>query len=147
DNAKLRGLMMLLLRKALATTLGCRARPESCLAERRRFRELLARGGDIGALALEKILDRAPQRGIGDVVRGIGRGRQVAARDLVLALGAGLDAAKFVLDGVLDRLVVAQLEMQERMVLDRAPVAAEQRVGADEIDGAGDEAAVALGHH
>ena len=32
-------------------------------------------------------------------------------------------------------------------MLDRAPVAAEQRVGADEIDGAGDPAAVALGHH
>src|SRR5262245_5045570 len=147
DNAKRRGLMMLLLRKVCATTLRCRARPGSFLAERCRLRELLARGGDIGALALEKILDCAPQGGIDDVVRGIGRDRQVAARDLVLALGAGLDAAKLVLDGVLDRLVIAQLEMQERMVLDRAPMAAEQRVGADEINGAGDEAAVALGHH
>ena len=46
----------------------------------------------------------------------------------MLALGAGLDAGELVLDGVLDGLVVAELEMQERVVLDRAPVAAEQRI-------------------
>ena len=32
-------------------------------------------------------------------------------------------------------------------MLDRAPVAAEQRIGADEIDRAGDPAAGPLGHH
>ncbi len=37
--------------------------------------------------------------------------------------------------------------MQERVLLDAAPVAAEQRVRADEVDRAGDVAAVALGHH
>src|SRR3979409_2291081 len=87
------------------------------LAEWRRFRQLLARRRHIGALALEEILDRAPQPGIDDVVRGIGGGRQVAARDLVLALGAGLDPAELVLDGVLDRLVIAELEMQKRVLL------------------------------
>ena len=65
----------------------------------------------------------------------------------MLPLGSGLDAGKLVLDGVLDGLIIAELEMQERVVLDRAPVPAEQRVGADEIDGAGDPAAIALGHH
>ena len=49
-------------------------------------------------------------------MRRIGGDRQIAARELVLALGAGLDAGELVLDGVLDRLVVAELEMQERMV-------------------------------
>src|SRR5690606_12479250 len=39
-----------------------------------------------------------------------------------------------------------ELEMQEGMVFDRAPVAAEQGVGSDEIDGAGDPAAGPLGH-
>ena len=90
--------------------------------------ELVAGGRHIGALALEIVGDRAAQAGIGDVVRRIGGGRQVAARDLVLALRAGLDARELVRDRVVDRLVVAELEMQERMVLDRAPVAAEQRV-------------------
>src|SRR5262245_37190902 len=84
------------------------------LADRRDFRKLPARRRDIGALALEEILDRAPQRRIDDVVRRIGRRRHVAARNLVLALGAGLDAGELVLDGVLDGLIVAELEVQER---------------------------------
>ena len=50
--------------------------------------------------------------------------RQVAARQLVLALRAGLDPREPVRDRVVDGLVVAELEMQERVVLDRAPVAA-----------------------
>src|SRR5262245_9816296 len=74
----------------------------SGLAERCRLGELLARRRHVSALALEKVLDRPAQAGIVDVVRGIGRGRQVAARDLVLALGAGLDAEKLLLDRVLD---------------------------------------------
>ena len=80
-------------------------------------------------------------------MRGPGGLRQVAAGQLVLALGTGLDALELAIDGELDGLVVAELEMQERVVLDGAPMAAEQRVAADEIDGAGDEAAGALGHH
>ena len=59
---------------------------------------------------------------------GIGGLRQIAARQLVLALGAGLDARQLVGDRVVDRLIVAELEMQERMVLDGAPVAAIDRV-------------------
>src|SRR5712691_3624009 len=98
----------------------------SDLAERRGFGELLAGRRHIGALALEEILDRAAQPGIVDVMRGIGRGRQVAAGDLVLALRARLDAGELRFDGVLDRLVIAELEMQERMVLHATPVAAEQ---------------------
>src|SRR5262249_9117400 len=49
-------------------------------------------------------------------------------------------------DRELDRLIVADLEMQKRVMLDRAPVAAEQGVGADEIDGACDPAVVAPRH-
>ena len=70
--------------------------------------------------------------------------RQVAAREFVLALRAGFDPLEPVCDRIVDRLVVAELEMQKRMVLDRAPIAAIERVGADEIDGAGDPAAGAL---
>ena len=54
-------------------------------------------------------------------MRRIGGDRQIAARELVLALGAGLDARELVLDRVFDGLVVAELEMQERVVLDRSP--------------------------
>jgi len=54
--------------------------------------------------------------------------RQVAARQLVFALRAGLDPFELVLNRVVDGLIVAELEMQKRVVLDRAPVAAVDRV-------------------
>src|SRR5215470_19344086 len=116
-------------------------RGRSCaldLAERRRFVELVDLGGDMTALVLEEVGDGAAQRRIGDVMRRMRRYRHIAARDLVLSAGAGLDAGELVLDGVLDRLIIADFEMQERVLLDAAPVAAEQRVGADEVDGARD---------
>ena len=47
-------------------------------------------------------------------MRRIGRHRHIAARELVLALRAGLDAAEPVRDREFDRLIVAELEMQER---------------------------------
>src|SRR4051794_13552141 len=50
------------------------------------------------------------------------------------------------LDGVLDGLIVTQLEMQERMMLDGAPMPSIERVGADEVQGACDPAARALRH-
>ena len=83
---------------------------------------------------------------MGDVMRRLRRHRQVAARQLVLALRAGLDHLQPLGDREVDRLVVADLEMQEGVVLDAAPVAAVKRVRADEVDRAGDVAAVALGH-
>src|ERR1700720_2774545 len=86
----------------------------------------------IGAFAFEIVVDRPPEAGIGDVVRRIGGAGQVAARELVLALGAGLDAGEPVGDRIFDRLVVADLEMQEGVMLDRAPMAPQQRVRADE---------------
>src|SRR5258708_3475099 len=94
--------------------------------------------GAVSAFALQVIRNRPAQVGIGDVMRRVGGLRQVSARQLMLALGAGFHRFQAALDGKVDRLVIADLEMQERMVLDRAPVAAEQRVRSDEIDGAGD---------
>src|SRR5690606_22813403 len=44
-----------------------------------------------------------------------------------------------------DGLMVADLEMQERMILDATPVPAEKRIAADEIDRPRDIAAAALG--
>ena len=77
----------------------------------------------------------------------MGRDRHVAARELVLALRAGLDAGEPARDREVDRLMVADLEMQEGVILDAAPVAAVERVRADEVDRAGDVAAGAPGHH
>src|SRR5688572_33331283 len=94
--------------------------------------KLPAGGVDIGALALEVVGNRPPQRWVGNVMRGVGGGRQITAGQLVLALGAGLHALEPVRNGVVDRLVVAELEVQERVVLERSPVAAIEGVGSDE---------------
>ena len=80
-------------------------------------------------------------------MRGMGRDGAVAARELVLALRSRLDPLIAVSDGEFDRLVIADLEMQERALLERAPVAAIDRVGAQKIDRAGDMAPVAPRHH
>src|SRR5882757_5212234 len=83
------------------------------LAERAELAELAAGFGDVGALALEVIGDRAAQIGVGDVMRGVGGLRQISARQFVLALGAGLDNFEAALDRKIDRLIVADLEMQK----------------------------------
>src|SRR5262249_15476858 len=65
----------------------------------------------------------------------------------MLPLSAGLDASELVLDRILDGLIVAELEMQERMMFYGTPMAAEQGVRADEIDGSGDPTSVSFRHH
>ena len=74
---------------------------------------------DGGGLGLEVLGDGAGEAGVGDPVQRVGGDRQVAARQLVLALGAGLDAGEAVRDGPVDRLV-AELEVQAGGVLDAA---------------------------
>ena len=66
-------------------------------------------------------------------MRRTGRDRPIAARDLVLALRAGLDALVAVPNGEFDRLIIAELEMQEGPMLERAPVAAVERVVAEKL--------------
>ena len=51
----------------------------------------------------------------------------------MLALRAGLNAGEPHFDARFDGLVIAQLEMQEGDVFHRAPVAAIERVAADEV--------------
>ena len=60
----------------------------------------------------------------------------------MLALRACFDPFELVGDGLLDRLVIAELKMQERVIFNRAPMPAEQRIGTDEIQRAA-EAGVA----
>ena len=63
------------------------------------------------------------QARIGEFVRRIGEGRPVAACELVLALGAGLDPAQSARKRKVDRLIVARLEMQAVMMFGGAPIA------------------------
>ena len=71
--------------------------------------------------------DDAAQARVGDPEGGAGRHGLEAARKLVLALRAGLEALQSVVDGVFDAAVVAQLEVQARAVDVGAPVAAVER--------------------
>src|SRR5271165_7277828 len=91
-----------------------------------------------GPLVSEIVGDRLAQTRVGELMRRIGERRAVAARELVLSLGAGLDPPQSAVEREVDRLIIADLEMKERPVLDRAPVAAVERVVADEIDRACD---------
>src|SRR5262245_34137672 len=96
---------------------------------------------------MEIVGDRLPETRMGNVMRGLRGYGHIAARELVLSLRARLDPFQLPVDGEIDRLVIADLEMQEGMVLDAAPVAAVERIGADEVDRTGDVAAAAARHH
>ena len=102
---------------------------------------------DIFPFMNEKLGHRVPKSLMGDVVGGMGGDRNIAAGQLVLTLGAGFDTREIIGDGVVNGLMIADLEMQETMVFDAAPVAAKKRVRAYEVDGAGNVAPVALCHN
>src|SRR4029079_1117345 len=81
-------------------------------------------------LLLQVAVDRAPEARIRDPVRRPGLRRLEAARYLVLALRAGLEALQTLLDTVLDSLVIARLEMQAVKLRRGAPVTAVKRAAA-----------------
>ena len=63
------------------------------------------------------------------------------------ALCAGLNALQAALYGEINGLVIAQLEMQKRVVFNTAPIAPEQCIAADKVQRTGDIIAIALGHY
>ena len=69
------------------------------------------------ALAREIGRDRLREARVGQVMGRMGDHRPIAARDLVLALRAGLDALIAVADREFDRPIVADLEVEERDLL------------------------------
>src|SRR5690606_9335515 len=115
------------------------------LAERRPLAEEQLVLRDALALALEELGHRGAEAGVGDPVHRPGLDRLVAAGELVPALRPGLDPGEPALDGEIDCLIVAQLEMEEGPVDEAAPVAAVERVGADEVERPGDRPAVLEG--
>src|SRR5216684_1181152 len=116
------------------------------LPERDGFGELAARRLDVGALAPQIVGDGAPQGRIGDMMGRIGHDRNIAPRDLVLALRPGFDPGKPMRNRIFDGLIITQLKVEERVMLDGAPMASIERMGADEIDGTGNETSRPSGH-
>lgn len=108
--------------------------------------------GDFGTRGIDGIPllgkvggDRSHQSRVGDEMCRMGNHRHIAARQLVLALRAGLDSGKPVRDRPFDGLMVAELEMQKGVILHAAPMASVECDVADEVECAGDRAPVAEG--
>src|SRR6185503_20146022 len=112
--------------------------------ERAMFAQFVDVARDAGALALEKILHRARELRVREPVRRGRFDRQQPAPQLVLALRAALEHGKPLADRLLDRLVEAALEVKQRHVLDRAPVASVERGLVLDEERSRDRAAVAL---
>src|SRR5262245_59609974 len=87
----------------------------------------------MGALFIEIARDCPAKVRISNPVRGIGWHRKIASCQLVFTLRAGLDAGKLAGNRKFDRLIVADFEMQARVVLNRAPVTTIKTITADEI--------------
>src|SRR5262249_8067216 len=91
--------------------------------------------------------DGGCEAGIGDEVQAGGVDGQIAARDLVLALSAGLHASDFILDGEFYGLIVTGLEVKELVGAVGTPVSAIQRLPANEVERAGHRRSVVIGHY
>src|SRR6266446_7623562 len=92
----------------------------------------------ISALAEQKIGDSLAQAGVADEVHTAGESRVEAPQPFVFAAGTGLEALDAVDDAVLDRRVVADIEMQERKVLEASPVTSVENSGLLQVNRAGD---------
>ena len=71
--------------------------------------------------------------------------RFIAARELVLALGSGLNRREPIANDPFDGAIIAELEMQERPVFDGSPIASVKCVAADEIERSGNRPATIQG--
>ena len=76
---------------------------------------------------------------------GMGGHGQVAPGELVLALGAGLNAGETMIDRPFDCLIIAKLEVQERHLFGAPPIAPIECVRPDEVEGARDRLRSAVG--
>src|SRR5690606_25350547 len=122
-------------------------RARGIAAERRQLVQQPLLVVDGMAFLLEEPGNRLAQAGMADPMDGAGGGRDIAARQLVLALGAGLDRRQPVRQGEVDGLVVAELEMQERLLAGRAPVAPVEGVSADQAQGSRNRLVAVIGEH
>lgn len=91
--------------------------------------------------------DRARESCVSHPVQGMSDSGQIAARELVFALRAGFDAGEAMADRPVDRLIIAEFEVQERVVLGTAPVAPVERFASDEVERARYPATVAPCKH
>ncbi len=102
----------------------------------------LDRVGGLDTLAFEEVPDGSRESRVGQEVSAVGRLCVEAAELLVLAAGTGLEAGETVADAVIDRCVVADVEVQVPHVAQSAPVAPVECVALGDVEGARDWLAV-----
>src|SRR5882724_13121525 len=115
--------------------------------ERTAFGQLVDVALDSLRLAGKKFFHRVCELGMTQPVRRPRGARHESPCELVLALCAPLEDTDAALYAELQRLVIADLEMQQRHVADRAPVAAVQHERRENIEGARDRLSIELGKH
>ncbi len=125
----------------------CRICQPVTFSERRVLAEQFVHPGDFCPLVAQIVRNRPAEAIMGNEMGGVGGHGFIAARQFVLSLRSGLDDSQTLFDRIVDGLMVANFEMQERMVFDTAPVAAKDARAADKVDGASYVAALPLCHH
>src|ERR1051325_3144154 len=88
---------------------------------------------DGAPLARQVFVDRTSQARMCNVVHAVRWGGHVAPEQLVRALGTSFDLPEVAGDRKVDGLIVARLEVQERVILDGAPIPAEENAAAEEV--------------
>src|SRR5208282_4142506 len=100
---------------------------------------------DLAPLAREEVANRAAEALVRDVVRAVRERGIEAAQPLVFAAGARLEARDSVGDAMLDRRVVADVEVQVLQVFKTSPVASIEHARFLQVEGPGHQLAPAIG--
>src|SRR4029453_6828511 len=113
---------------------------------RARLLELVDGVGNVDPFARAVIGDRVGKRRIADRVQRMRGDGQQSPRQLVRTLCAALEARYTALDAEVDGLVIAGFEMEAGHVVERAPVAAPQRLVRVYVERRAERRAVACAH-
>src|SRR5690349_16326316 len=97
---------------------------------------------DVAALARKKISHRLAQSRMPKIVHAPRQRRIEPSQPFVLAARARLEAPNPALDTMLDRRVVAHVEMQELQLFEASPITPVEHPGLLEVDGPRDQLAV-----
>ena len=96
---------------------------------------------------LKESLHGAPKLSVDDVMDATGRCRVQTSKLFETAAGAGFETLQAQPYAMFDGGVIADVEMQKRLLFEGAPIAAIHRRVVPHIESAGDDFAVALGQH
>src|SRR6188768_1400649 len=97
--------------------------------------------GNGAAFSFQELTHRARQMTILKAMRAEGKGRLETARELVLAARPRLEQREPALDAVLNAAIKADVEVHERALLERTPIATVEGLLTEQIESAGERCA------